>query len=127
LQLLLIIGIIGNNLFQLKYCNQTVFQLIIVINAFLAIIISFNSNNSINVNPFAMPHDGRADTLPVSLHITGPSQCPRADKPHLASIACTCSAVAGSALKEGLRGCAGVELSPCRQRVQLAVSPGYSV
>ncbi len=41
--------------------------------------------------------DTRADTLPAphSLYITGLSQCPRVDIPHLASIAGTLSAVAG--------------------------------
>ncbi len=38
--------------------------------------------------------------FPISLHITGPSQCPRVDKPHLASIASTRPAVAGRARKE---------------------------
>ena len=33
------------------------------------------------------------------LHVTGPSQCPRVDEPHSASIACARPAVAGSARK----------------------------
>ena len=33
------------------------------------------------------------------LHVTGPSQCPRVDEPHPASIACARPAVAGSARK----------------------------
>ncbi len=37
---------------------------------------------------------------PISLYITGPSQCPQVDKPHLASIAGTLSAVAGHAWEE---------------------------
>ncbi len=52
------------------------------------------------LNTFAMLHDGHTDTLPISLHITGPSQCPRVDKPHLASIAGTLLPVAGRARKE---------------------------
>jgi hypothetical protein len=41
--------------------------------------------------------------FPISLHITGPSQCPRVDKPHLASIASTRLAVAGRARNEVAR------------------------
>jgi hypothetical protein len=44
--------------------------------------------------PIMMWHDGRADSPPISLHITGPSQCPRVDKPHAAYITGTWPAVA---------------------------------
>ena len=37
---------------------------------------------------------------PISLHVTGPSQCPRVDKPHPAPITGTRLAVAGRARKE---------------------------
>ncbi len=49
---------------------------------------------------FAMWHDGLADTSPNLLNITGPSQCPRVDKPHPASIAATRPAVAGCVRKD---------------------------
>ncbi len=50
--------------------------------------------------PIMMWHDGRAEIPPISLHITGPSQCPRVDKPHAASIAGTRPAVAGRTRKD---------------------------
>jgi hypothetical protein len=41
----------------------------------------------VHVEPFPimMWHEGRADTPSISLHITGPSQRPRVDKPHTPS------------------------------------------
>ena len=43
---------------------------------------------------------GSRATIPCDLlHVTGPSQCPRVDEPHSASVARTWSAVAGSARK----------------------------
>jgi hypothetical protein len=59
--------------------------------------------------------------LPVLLHIMGPTQCPRIDKPHTAYIA---GAQAPPEISSG--GAGGVRLSPCHQPVQPAVSPGYS-
>ena len=53
----------------------------------------------------------RAATLRDSLHVPGPSQSPRVDEPHPASIASTRSAVAGSARKcvaQVVRDSAGV-------------------
>ena len=53
----------------------------------------------------------RAATLRDSLHVQGPSQSPRVDEPHPASIASTRSAVAGSARKcvvQVVRDSAGV-------------------
>ncbi len=40
--------------------------------------------------------DARIIPCPISLYITGPSQCPRVDKPHLASITSTRLAVAAA-------------------------------
>ena len=51
------------------------------------------------MEPFFMWYDRRADGPPSSLHITGPSKCPRIDKPHTASIARTRPAVARRAWK----------------------------
>ena len=47
----------------------------------------------------------------TSLHITGPTQSPRVDKPHPATIACTRPAVAGSAWKniaQVVGNCSGI-------------------
>ena len=41
----------------------------------------------------------RCNSVRDLLHVTGPSQCPRVDEPHSASIACARPAVAGSARK----------------------------
>ncbi len=46
------------------------------------------------MEPFSMWHEDAQTALPVSLHITGPTQCPRVDKPHTTSIAETRPAVA---------------------------------
>ena len=46
----------------------------------------------LHMEPFSMWHDRRSNR-PASLHITGPSQSPRVNKPHPASIAGTRPAV----------------------------------
>ena len=47
-----------------------------------------------------MEHFSMHTAIPCDLlQVTGPSQCPRVDEPHPASIACTLPAVAGSARK----------------------------
>ena len=50
----------------------------------------------------ALPQDVgfRQNPPSCSLHITGPRQCPRVDKPHAASITSTLPAVAGCAREE---------------------------
>ena len=72
-----------------------------------------------------MRHDGRADSLPhfITCHgtIPVPTSWQTTSGTHRRHPACGRRA-------RPERGCAGgMEWSPCRRRVQLAVSPGYSV
>ncbi len=101
------------------------FNALLPLISLLAIIVSSNSNNSNNFNTFAMLHDGHADTLAhfITYHgtIPMPTRWQTTSGIHSRHPAC-CRRVRPE------RGCAGgVESSPCRLRVNLAVSPGYSV
>ena len=49
----------------------------------------------VHMEPFSRGTTDAQTASPASLHITRPSQCPRVDKPHPASIAGTRPAVAG--------------------------------
>jgi hypothetical protein len=77
----------------------------------------------VHMEPFSIWHD-RHSNRPASLHITGPSQYPRVDKPHLASRTKPAIAWRPCPRESGCAG--GMELSQCRLLVQQAVFQGYS-